>query len=61
LFKEFEEANFEPEGRADSLNKIREFIIDISKKNNRYDEEDYTPYFCNIFDFYKITNYTTKC
>ena len=49
------------------LEKIRNMIIEDWKKNKWLDSSDediFTPYFCNIFDYYDIydiTDFTDKC
>ena len=58
IFKDFEDnsSNYSPKKRADELEKIRQKIINDTKT-----ESVFTPYFCNIFDYYDITLYTKKC
>lgn len=46
--------------RAKELEWIRDLIIKNSKKNN-IDENDFTLYFCNIFEHFSISTYTDKC
>ena len=61
LFKEFEEKADTPEKKIESLNMIRETILKDNKKNKRWDENDYTPYFCNIYEYFDIERWTNKC
>jgi hypothetical protein len=64
MFKNFDENlyAYPPKEKAKELKNIRNTIINNGKKNNRlYDENDFTPYFCNIFDYFDISNHTDKC
>jgi hypothetical protein len=70
MFKEFEEdsdnqeiTSNEQEKKANKLQSIRDTIINEGKKNKRayYNESDFVPYFCNIYDYYDISIYTKKC
>ena len=64
MFKNFDENlyAYPPKEKAKELKNIRNTIINNGKKNNRlYDENDFTPYFCNIFDYFDISNHTNKC
>ena len=63
MFKNFEEKvwDSQPEERYNLLNDIRNYIIDNSQNNKLYNENDFTPYFCNIYDHYDIWLYTNKC
>lgn len=64
MFDDFDENLYKywKEERAGVLENIWNTIVDDGKKNKwMFNESDFTPYFCNIFDYYGITNYTTKC
>jgi len=64
MFNKFEENlwNYWPEKRAKELESIWNTIITDWKKNKwMYDENDFTIYFCNIFDDYNISTFTKKC
>ena len=65
MFKEFDDNSYSytPEKRSQELELIRKTIVDEGKKNKweYYSENDFTPYFCNIFDYYNISTYTKKC
>ena len=65
MFADFDEnvASYAPNGKAKSLESIRKTIINEGKKNKRefYEENDFVPYFCNIYDYYDISMYTDKC
>jgi len=64
MFKNYEDNYYsylKPE-RAKSLNKIWNTIIEYGMENKWIlNEEDFTPYFCGIFDYYDILDYTKKC
>jgi hypothetical protein len=63
-FDEFEENmySYTPEEKAKELEKIWDHIISDGKNNKwGYNDNDFTPYFCNIFDYYEILMYTSKC
>ena len=63
-FDEFEENmySYTPEEKAKELEKIWDHIISDGKNNKwGYNDNDFTPYFCNIFDYYEIFMYTSKC
>jgi chorismate mutase len=66
LFKEFEE-NYDEYGQQDKANKlekIRNEVINDAKKNE-VSEDDINPYFCRIFDYYAVSQYSelynSKC
>lgn len=64
MFDDFDENLYKywKEERAGVLENIWNTIVDDGKKNKwMFNESDFTPYFCNIFDYYGITNYTSKC
>ena len=65
MFDDFDEnvASYAPNGKAKSLESIRKTIINEGKKDKRefYEENDFIPYFCNIYDYYDISMYTDKC
>jgi hypothetical protein len=61
LFTEFEENANSPEEKIEILNTIWDKILKDNKKNNRWDENYYTPYFCNIFKYYDIEMWSSKC
>ena len=64
MFNEFDETSYQytPDDKKKKLESIRNTIIKYGKKDKwLYNEEDFTPYFCNIFDYYDITAYTDKC
>ena len=64
MFQNFDETAYQytPEEKAKELESIRNTIIDDGKKNRwMYNENDFTIYFCNIFDYYEIPTYTKKC
>lgn len=63
MFNNFEECSYtqSPEERAEILAKTWNTIINYYQKNKIDGENDFTPYFCNIFDYYNISNYTDKC
>ena len=63
MFNNFEEYSYtqSPEERSERLTKIWNTIINYYQKNKIDGENDFTPYFCNIFDYYNISNYTDKC
>jgi hypothetical protein len=62
MFEDFDEqvADYWSEKMAESLGLIWDVIIKDSKKN-KWDESYFTPYFCNIFDYYGVTDFTDKC
>jgi hypothetical protein len=63
LFEDFEEKRswYSPDERVESLDWIRNKIVSDYKKNKIEWENDFTPYFCNIFRYYDITSTTGKC
>ena len=65
MFDDFDKNydSYAPNGKAKSLESIRKTIINEGKKDKRqfYDESDFIPYFCNIFDFFDASMYTNKC
>ena len=64
MFQDFDETAYQytPEEKAKELESIRNTIINDGKKNKwMYNENDFTIYFCNIFDYYEIPTYTKKC
>lgn len=65
MFRDYEkdEDSYTNEERAEKLNTIRNTLIKDGKEENKWldNEEDFTPYFCNIFDYYGIITYTEKC
>ena len=66
MFQNFNESAYQysPEEKGKELEKIRNTIIKDWKKNKWLDSSDnniFTQYFCNIFDYYEITRYTAKC
>jgi hypothetical protein len=46
--------------KAKELEEIRDVVIK-SSKNNKLDENDFTPYFCNILDYFSASNYSNRC
>jgi hypothetical protein len=63
MFEDFEEKaySYTLDEKKKELNSIRSTIVDDGKKNKwMYNENDFTSYFCNIFDYYNIT-YDKKC
>lgn len=62
LFKEFDENldGYGQQEKAQVLEKIRDEVIKDAKKNDT-EESDFTPYFCNIFEYYNIDSYTERC
>ena len=62
MFKEFEEnsSSYWWEKKAKELEEIRDVVIK-SSKNNKLDENDFTPYFCNILDYFSASNYSNRC
>ena len=65
LFEKFDEnlSSSTLEQKAEELEAIRDTIIDEGKNDKRryYNENDFNPYFCNIFDYFDITAHTKKC
>ena len=62
LFEEFEEDAETPEKRIEILNQIWDTILKDNRKNKLWvDDNDYTSYFCNIFEYYDIWYGTNKC
>ena len=64
MFNEFEENLFmyNQKEKTKELEKIWNVIIKDGKKNKWMSaESDFTPYFCNIFDYYSIADYADKC
>lgn len=63
MFNDYEKNfySYTNEEKAERLNKIWNTIINDGKKNKWLNENDFTWYFCNIFDYYSIANYTDKC
>lgn len=64
MFESFEENaySYTLDEKAKELWAIRDTIISDGKKNKwMYNESDFTPYFCSIFDYYNISTYNKKC
>ena len=64
MFQTFDDNSYSytREERAIELENIWDTIIKDGKKNSWiFNESDFTPYFCNIFDYYDIVTYTDKC
>ena len=62
MFDDFDEKSYSYtlEDKKKELASIRNTIITDGKKNKRmYNENDFTPYFCNIYDYYNISD--KKC
>ena len=62
MFEEFEENlwSYWLEMKATEIEKIWELILK-NAKSNQWNENDFTPYFCNIFDYFEVSMYTNKC
>lgn len=60
LFKEFEEKydDYDQQDKADALEKIWENVIKEGK-NNGWSESDFNKFFCDIFDYYAVSQYST--
>ena len=63
LFKDFDEkwSWYLPDERVEALDWIWNTIVNDYRKNKWWDENDFTPYFCNIFEYYDIISSTGKC
>ena len=62
MFDDFDEKSYSYtlDDKKKELASIRNTIITDGKKNKRmYNENDFTPYFCNIYDYYNISD--KKC
>lgn len=64
MFQEFDDNlhSYTKEERVSKLEDIWSIIVADGKKNKRmFNESDFTPYFCNIIDYYDAISYTNKC
>ena len=62
MFENFEEnsESYWSDRRVEELEKIWDEVL-RNAKNSELDENDFTPYFCAIFDYYDISTYTNRC
>jgi hypothetical protein len=64
MFQEFDDNlhSYTKEERVSKLEDIWSTIVTDGKKNKRmFNESDFTPYFCNIIDYYDAISYTSRC